>query len=306
MGCIKKFNKTNCTLDIIDVTKAFTLFEKCIPLFTRIINKSIAEGVFPLSLKEAMVRPLLKKDNLDRELMKNYHPVSNLSFLSKILESIILSQLWLHLDTCNAISKFQSAYQKHHSTETALCRIYSDLVQNVCDGYSSVIVMLDLSAAFDTIDHEFLLDDLRKTGVSETAISLLRSYLNERSQSVIIGESQSEPFTLLYGVPQGSVLGPILFIVYTASLSKVIEAHNIGYHMYSDDTQLYLRLTNVERSKCDLSSLLSDIKLWMIQRKLMLNETKTDLMIIRGNNRTTLDQQFGSLTFGNSQIIHTL
>jgi hypothetical protein len=163
--------------------------------------------------------------------------------------------------------------------------------------------MLDLSAAFDTIDHDFLLDDLKKTGVSETAISLLRSYLNERSQSVIIGESQSEPFNLLYGVPQGSVLGPILFIVYTASLSKVIEAHDIGYHMYSDDTQPYLRLTNVERSKCDLSSLLSDIKLWMIQRKLMLNETKTELMIIRGNNRTTLDQQFGSLIFGDSQII---
>jgi hypothetical protein len=267
-----------------------------------IINKSFAEGVFPISLKNSMVQPLLKKDNLDKELMKNYHPVSNLSFLSKVLESVMLSQLWLHLDSCNAISKFQSAYQKHHSTETALCRIYSDLVQNVCDGYSSVMVMLDLSAAFDTIDHDILLDDLRKSGVSGAAISLLRSYLNGRSQSVIIGESQSESFNLLHGVPQGSVLGPILFIVYTASLSKLIDAHNIGYHMYSDDTQLYLRLTNVERSKCDLSSLLSDIKLWMTQRKLMLNEAKTDLIIIKGNNRPVIDQHFGFLTFGGSQI----
>ena len=302
VGFVKKLNKTNCNLDVIDVKKAYTLFEGFVPLLTMIINKSFAEGVFPISLKNAMVRPLLKKDNLDKELMKNYRPVSNLSFLSKVLESVMLSQLWLHLDSCNAISKFQSAYQKHHSTETALCRIYSDLVQNVCDGYSSVMVMLDLSAAFDTIDHDILLDDLRKSGVSGAAISLLRSYLNGRSQSVIIGESQSESFNLLHGVPQGSVLGPILFIVYTASLSKLIDAHNIGYHMYSDDTQLYLRLTNVERSKCDLSSLLSDIKLWMTQRKLMLNEAKTDLIIIKGNNRPVIDQHFGFLTFGGSQI----
>jgi hypothetical protein len=299
---VKKLNKTNCLLDIIDVKKAFILFERFIPLITMIINKSFAEGVFPLSLKSAMVRPLLKKDNLDRELMKNYRPVSNLSFLSKVMESVILSQLWIHLDTCKAIPKFQSAYQKHHSTETALCRIYNDLVQNVCDGYSSVMVMLDLSAAFDTIDQDLLLNDLNNTGVSGAAIALLRSYLNGRSQSIIIGQSQSEPLNLLYGVPQGSVLGPILFIMYTASLSKVIESHNIDYHMYSDDTQLYLRLNNIEHGKSDLSSLLSDIKLWMTQRKLMLNETKTDLIIIRGNNRSVINRQFGFLTFGDSHI----
>ena len=116
------------------------------------------------------------------------------------------------------VPRYQSAYRKLHSTETALCKIHDDMVSNTCYGKASLLVLLDLSAAFDTVDHQLLLRDFSDCGVEGTALSLLESYLENREQCVAIGESRSEPTALQYGVPQGSVLGPVLFTVYTGTL----------------------------------------------------------------------------------------
>ena len=122
-------------------------------------------------------------------------------------------------------------------------------------------VLLDLSAAFDTVDHQLLLSDFSGYGVEATALSLLESYLENREQCVAIGESQSEPTTLQYGVAQGSVLGPVLFTVYTGTLAFPLEAHGVCYHFFADDTQLYIRVEDTDEAKHKLSSLLSDLKI---------------------------------------------
>ena len=125
------------------------------------------------------------------------------------------------------ITVVQSAYRKFHSTESALCKIHNDLVINTCHGRTSLLVLLDLSAAFDTVDHDMLIEDLWFCGVRESALALLRSYLENRLQRTVVREALSEPSPLRCGVPQGSVLGPLLFLVYTRSLAALLDAHGV-------------------------------------------------------------------------------
>ena len=299
---IRELNKTHCELDPIIVSKLGKAYEDSAPFIVKIINKCFSEAVFVLSEKRALIRPYLKKVGLDCDNLSNYRPVSNLSYLSKIMERTMLDQLFPYLERSGVISRYQSAYRKCHSTETALCKIYSDLVTRVCLGKTTVLVLLDLSAAFDTVDHQLLLSDLASYGVEGNAFLLLQSYLSDRTQRVVVGEAVSEPTTLQCGVPQGSVLGPILFIIYTSSLVSLLNAHEINYHFYADDTQLYIEIDNIQDTKDKLSSLLSDIKKWMCERKLKLNDNKTEVILIKGNLRNSVAEEFGNLDFGSSQL----
>lgn len=300
---IGELNKTYCQLDPIDVSKLGSAFVSAAPFVADIINHSFRESNFVVSEKQALIRPHLKKIGVDRNEMANYRPVSNLTYLSKIMERAILDQLRPFLEQCGVISQYQSAYRKFHSTETALCKIYNDLVCNACLGKASLLILLDLSAAFDTVDHQMLLEDLSAFGVNGSAYLLLQSYLSDRDQRVIVGESTSKPTSLQFGVPQGSVLGPILFIVYTSSLVSLLEAHGVKYHFYADDTQLYIEIDNIEDVKDKAMSLLSDIKIWMARRKLKLNDSKTEVIIVRGNLRNNITENFGVLNFGGAQLL---
>ena len=134
-------------------------------------------------------------------------------------------------------------------------------------------------------------------------MSLFESYLENREQYVAIGESRSEPMALQYGVPQGSVLGPVLFKVYTGTLAFLLEAHGVSYHFFADDTQLYIRVEDTDEAKHGLSSLMSDLKIWMARRKLKLNDGKTEIIVIRGNLRNVSVANFGEMSFGNTQLV---
>ena len=163
---IKKANKTNCPNDPFDIKK-LNIDEVCVELaeiFTRIINHSFKAGEFPISEKLSCVRPLLKVGK-DATILSSYRPVSNLSFLSKIIEYAALEQLQLHLSRFDCLPKFQSAYREFHSVETAICRVYKDLLINKSKNSCSLILLLDLSAAFDTVDHHLLLSDLEHSGI---------------------------------------------------------------------------------------------------------------------------------------------
>ena len=299
---IREVNMTHCSLDPINTSKLGQSFEKVAPYIASVINSCFNEAHFVVSEKRALIRPGLKKEGLDKELLSNYRPISNLSLLSKYIERAMLDQLVPFLDQVEVISKYQSAYRKYHSTETALCKIHSDLVYNACMGKSSILVFLDLSAAFDTVDHQILLNDFSNYGIEGPAFRLLESYLSNRTQSVIIGESVSESEPLSYGVPQGSVLGPILFLIYTSTIVFLLDAHGVSYHFYADDSQLYILIDDIEHAKEIIVQLLMDIKKWMCERKLKLNDRKTEIMLVKGNLRGGQIEEFGSLDLGDFQL----
>ena len=254
------------------------------------------------SEKLALLRAQLKKAGLESDDKKNYRPISNLTFLSKVVERIIFDQLYTFLEEAGILTKYQSAYREMHSTETALCKIHNDLVATTCSGRVSLLVLLDLSAAFDTIDHNLLLSDLHSFGIRGDAHQLMQSYLADRYQRVVIGQSFSERTPLQFGVPQGSILGPLLFILYTSSLGDLLDAHGVQYHFYADDTQIYIEISDVADIKERITALLHDIKVWMLMRKLKLNESKTDILLVKGGLRVNIETEFGILELGNLQL----
>ena len=165
--------------------------------------------------------------------------MSNLSFLSKILEKVVLRQLLNHLLTNNLFNSHQSAYRAGHSTETALLKIVNDLLSALDEDKVSLMSLLDLSAAFDTIDHPILLSRLSYSfSISDTVLAWFTSYLTDRIQTISVIGSKYLPAPLHYGVPQGSVLGTILVVLYTQPLSKIIQHHSLHHHNFSDDNQL--------------------------------------------------------------------
>ena len=272
----------SCSLDPVPTSLLLKCLDSTIEYIREIINLSLRSGTVPKCFKEAIVIPILKKSNLDPENFKNFRPVSNLPFISKILEKAVLMQLKEHLASNNLLEKFQSAYRQNHSTETALLRIVNDILESCDNGNVSVVTLLDLSAAFDTIDHDILCDSLRKNfGLSDTALAWFRSYLADRSLTVVVDGNSSLPMPLKYGVPQGSVLGPVLYVMYTMSLGRVIDSHSVSHHMYADDTQLYdsCAPSNFMSLSQNLERCCSSIKSWMTSNKLKLNEEKTEVLL---------------------------
>ena len=183
-------------------------------------------------------------------------------------------QLVDHLKAHHLYEVFQSAYRQLHSTETALLRVQNDLLRAV-DTH-----LLDLSAAFDTINHQRLLHTLESSfGIKGKVLDWFQSYLTGRTQTVQIKKSTSEPHELKYGVPQGSVLGPILFTIYTTPLGQLIRSHGLTFHLYADDTQLHLAFKPSEPSSIvnnisRLEKCVDDIRAWMKLNLLKLNDDK--------------------------------
>ncbi len=168
----------------------------------------------------------------------------------------------------------------HHSTETALIKIINDIRFNSDSGKISVLVLLDLSAAFDTVDHNILLERLENwVGLSGMALKWFRSYLEGRGYYVSIGEHKSKWTSMTCGVPQGSILAPLLFSLYMLPLSQIMRKNQIAYHSYADDTQIYLALSPNDYSPIDsLCQCIDEINSWMCQNFLQLNKEKTEVI----------------------------
>uniref|UniRef100_A0A669DS15 Reverse transcriptase domain-containing protein n=1 Tax=Oreochromis niloticus TaxID=8128 RepID=A0A669DS15_ORENI len=273
---------TTCLLDPIPSPLFKTLYGFFEAELLYMMNCSLQLGVFPADFKTAVVRPLLKKSNLDCNNFNNYRPVSNLPFLSKILEKLVFIQINDFLNDKQILEIFQSGFRVNHSTETALLKVLNDIRCNWDSQKLSVLVLLDLSAAFDTVDHTILLNRLKHmVGLSGAVHNWFTSYLSDRTFMVSMDTCSSKIHKMTCGVPQGSVLGPVLFNLYMLPLGGVIRRHGVNFHSYADDTQLYISVSPDDTRPMDaLFNCILDIKSWMAENFLQLNQDKTEVLII--------------------------
>jgi len=186
------------------------VFEEIAPFLTELFNRSMSAGHFPVAFKDAFITPSLKKPGLDVTNVQSYRPVSNLPVVLKLLKRIVARQLNSYLASANLLPSLQSGFQPGPSTETAVLRVLSDLLEAVDDGDVAALVLLDLSAAFDTVDHSILCKRLQLTfGLDGQVLAWFRFYLHGRLQYVRRGMLKSLSVLLVCGVPQGSVMGPV-------------------------------------------------------------------------------------------------
>jgi hypothetical protein len=272
-------------------TKVFKSFlPNFITILTLLYNLSLSSGVFPDSWKTGVVCPILKKHNLDSNELSSYRPITNVLFPSKILEKIVFGQLNRYLLAHDYLSKFQSAYRRFFSTETALLKVSTDILQLLDNRHNCITISLDLSAAFDTVNHGILLDILQKRlGVSGSVLHWIRCYLTGRSQSVFINGIFSSLLSVMRGVPQGSILGPLLFCCYLIPLADMLDQLGVFYHFYADDSFFYFIIdTNHSITMQHIHSIFHKVQLWFTGAQLKLNTDKTEIMLINPRSAMTV------------------
>ena len=237
-------------------------------------------------MKQARITPVLKRDFKNTNDPAAYRLISNVSTLAKILERIVARQLQHHVDEFNLLPPEQSSFRKFHSTETALIKTVSDVLDGFDNGLLSLLAFLDLSAAFDSIDHKILLTRLQYScGLSDTVLRWFDSFLSSRSMSF----KDNVSYLTDRGVPQGSVLGPLLFVIYFSEISNCVHQHNLNVHLYTDDVLIYGPCPSSD-VKCTelsarLSSCIDSIHSWLSSNRLLLNTNKTKVMWCASSRR---------------------
>jgi hypothetical protein len=268
-------------LDFIPTSLLITCSEVFAPIIANLTNLSFSQGAFPSRLKIAQVTPLLKKPGLDPNLPVNYRPISNLNTIGKLIERLALVRLCPHITSNPNFSSLQSGFRPGHSTETAMLSVCNSLFTSVANRRTSLLCTIDLSAAFDTINHDLLLERLKSDfGLDGTTGSWLKSYLVGRQQFVKVGNSTGQVAQITSGVPQGSVLGPILFTSYMSPICRLIESHGISQHHYADDSTLFIELDSAVVPPPQLIHCIEDLSLWCLHNSMQINPDKTEAMLI--------------------------
>ncbi len=303
LDAIKSASITSCPLDPLPVETFKQCLNDQLPTITRIVNISLSTGKFPADLKHARIKPLLKKSNLDVNTLSNYRPISNLPFLGKVIERIAVQQFQAYLSNNHLHASNQSAYRQFHSVETALLRVQNDILTALDSRKEVLLVLLDFSAAFDLIDHNQLLTRLAtRYGVTGNVLNWFSSYLRNRTQSVAVGDTLSDPVELNCGVPQGSVAGPLAFTLFSAPLQAIIESHNIQCVFYADDSQMYLPFKPEDRHQAvkRIETCIADIRSWCNSNKLVLNDSKTEL--VQFSSKFIKSSATSSIKIGDTEI----
>ena len=274
--------------DPIPTSLLKTYSEILSPTLCSITNCSLISGVIPHSEKISIITPIIKNKKGDKNELSNYRPVSSITTLSKIMEKIVYARLMTYLTQNDLLPQRQSAYRPGHSTETTLMRFHEDLTQAQNSGKITCVILLDSSAAFDTVDHKILIERLNKRyGIQHQALKWIENYLQDRVYSVRIKTTYSTPESMECGVPQGSVLGPVLYTLYTSPISDIVDKYNISHQIYADDASIYNSFTidNTGESMAVLQSCILEIIDWYNSNRLKINPNKTELFISGSSQR---------------------
>ena len=252
-----------------------------------LFNMSFQEGRCPTFLKVSSVIPIFKKDS--KLIVANYRPISLLSNINKILEKLMFARLYSFLESNKCIYDLQFGFRKKHSTNHALLNMTQQIKETMDKGNIAIGVFVDFQKAFDTVNHKILLSKLEHYGIRGIANSWFSSYLSNRQQYVSIGGINSETKPIMHGVPQGSVLGPLLFLVYINDLHACIHFSTTRH--FADDTNLLYIIDRLKiRNRNPTRKLNIDLKSlnqWLIANKISLNATKTELIYFR-DKRTVI------------------
>lgn len=279
---LNKLNKSKAVgLDQISAR----LIRECADLICNpirdIFNQSIIQGVFPEDWKSARVTPLFKDGS--RDDLNNYRPISVISVIAKVFERIIYDQVYEYLEEHGVLCNSQSGFRATHSTVTALLEATDTWAYNIDHGKINAVVFLDLKKAFDTVDHEILLIKLSHYGIQGNAYRWFKSYLEHRTQRCSVNGALSNTRVLSCGVPQGTILGPLLFLLYINDLPNCFEKSSA--RMYADDTHLTYAGVRVNDIQSCLNEDLKHVHNWLRANRLTLNMTKTEYMLIGSGQR---------------------
>ena len=273
-------NKKSVGIDGISVQTLKSCADILIKPITHLINRSLMEGKVPKAWKVAKIIPLHKKG--DKSNPDNYRPISLLPCISKLLERMVQLQLVHYLQTNNILVQAQSGFRANHSTVTALVKVTDEWLIAMDGGKYTGVIYIDLKKAFDTVDHDILLSKLSQLGVKHVTLQWFKSYLTERKIVTKVNDAFSEERVLTHGVPQGSLLGPLLFCIFINDLPSIFTLCNV--HLYADDTVIYFADKNVNIVESVLNKEMEVLDKWMSKNKLLINYNKTVSMLLGTQN----------------------
>ena len=248
---------------------------------SEIFNVSLFTGIFPDNMKLAKVTPIFKSD--DRAMPNNYRPISVLPVFSKILEKIMHKRLSTYLTKFDLLTHNQYGFRENHSTYMALINLIDRISEEIENNHVTLGIFIDLSKAFDTINHKILIDKLNAYGIRGTANDWFKSYISNRQQFVQIGDTKSKILPIRCGVPQGSILGPLLFIIYINDITKVSKLFDLI--MFADDTNLFIKDNDIHSLISKANTELEKISKWFKLNKLSLNIKKTNFILFKNKRK---------------------